>query len=703
MYVCLIISFIIFGIHLSYTVLKVKNNRELTTKYIHANKLLSSLLAMVAIIVLVYVKALYGSNYINDFINSCIVLFTMLAFVFSIVNVVENELANSTRGNSFVDTIKNYLYKRNREREVNCSDTYKSRIKSILIPAIYIIYVVFISGIYEIYFTNITEWNFSYKAIIVPIMLGVVIISSIFFFLSFVLRGRMYERLLIFLLSVCILFYIQTNFLNERIVLRGSYVESNWWSISTNVLFWLTGLFFAFKIKISGKVKKILQILVLLLLLIQVPVLPVLFFNSFSNGEGKRYALDGSEQYEIGSEENVIVFVLDSFYSGYFDYFTETYPQYNAFFSDFEYYNDANARAFGTALSFPSFLTGTDVDNTVSMIETNYRSWHSESANYFYDTMHEMGYTINLYTDSAIYSGGAENMVGKIDNVVEVGELYSETSVRAYIGLLRESGYRVVPLAIKNFLCVLDSNEINVINLHTTEMDLSDDPSAISDFQEEVNIGIDYYNSDYFYSLLDGLSNRKNKKCLIIQHLFGMHTDYEELEGLIYPNEIQGKEEKALLGCFVVLNQYFSEMKKLGVYDNSTIIIVADHGMAALSKNSPLVLIKPANSSIEQLEINNAPIDLQNDLLPTILYSVNADIPDYYNGIPIQILDEDAKRSRVTRVYEYSAKYPRAQKCNGMGDSVVNYYKEYEFVGKVKEFDFESSSYTEHPIVDYWW
>jgi len=49
--------------------------------------------------------------------------------------------------------------------------------------------------------------------------------------------------------------------------------------------------------------------------------------------------------------------------------------------------------------------------------------------------------------------------------------------------------------------------------------------------------------------------------------------------------------------CFEMLNIYFGEMKELGVYDNSAIILLADHGHGSSQKRTASLFIKPVGAT----------------------------------------------------------------------------------------------------------
>ncbi len=83
-----------------------------------------------------------------------------------------------------------------------------------------------------------------------------------------------------------------------------------------------------------------------------------------------------------------------------------------------------------------------------------------------------------------------------------------------------------------------------------------------------------------------------------------------------------------------ITSYYLKELKRLGVYDNSTIIITADHGDWVASMDlpematSPILLYKPANAPAEPVKVSSAPIS-HSDYFGTILDALGQSYAKY--------------------------------------------------------------------------
>jgi hypothetical protein len=117
-------------------------------------------------------------------------------------------------------------------------------------------------------------------------------------------------------------------------------------------------------------------------------------------------------------------------------------------------------------------------------------------------------------------------------------------------------------------------------------------------------------------------------------HLMGAHYPYmmdENAERL----EVEGTREDQCRGALRIVEEYARQLKELGVYDQTTIIVTADHGQWYLTPDdigeptTPVLLVKPAGqSSRAALQVSDTPTG-HLDIPGTILLEAGGD-PDAY-------------------------------------------------------------------------
>ena len=111
-----------------------------------------------------------------------------------------------------------------------------------------------------------------------------------------------------------------------------------------------------------------------------------------------------------------------------------------------------------------------------------------------------------------------------------------------------------------------------------------------------------------------------------------------------------------------IVREYMDKLKSLGVYDDATIIVMADHGshdLANYPDSTPMFMIKEPHRRSEEMKISSAPIYFA-DLMST--YLVNAGLFDEETdrelfGSSIYDFDDDSVRERVANYRRVDKNY----------------------------------------------
>ena len=123
-------------------------------------------------------------------------------------------------------------------------------------------------------------------------------------------------------------------------------------------------------------------------------------------------------------------------------------------------------------------------------------------------------------------------------------------------------------------------------------------------------------------------------------------------------------------GSMKIIFEYIEQLKELDMYDNSTIVITADHGenyiydsakVSLLSDlqlqktSNPIMLVKPANQSWEGIVQNSAPVS-HTELIASIVSAINPQAAAAY-GSTLEDIDESADRERIFTFTRYDLPY----------------------------------------------
>ena len=357
--------------------------------------------------------------------------------------------------------------------------------------------------------------------------------------------------------------------------------------------------------------------------------------------------MSGKDQFKVASDENIIVFVLDTYGSTRFEAAMEAYPEIKEGLHDFTYYNNADCAYYCTFPSMTHMLTGNPFDFEVELSQVwMNESWQTERAVSFYETLHKEGYVCNLFSpDTGYVYGDFNNLTGKWDNV---GPMKAVVDQKQLIKLMTKlSIYRYVPYVLKPRFEVLTLEFGGVVSYE-------------GDVAPTDNNGIFYQNLSE-----GGLSIGEDmEKALIIQHLFGAHKPWTIDENAMIVEEAEVNQ--TLRGLSVIVEEYLAQMQELGIYDNATIIVMADHGAWYGGDTQPLFLIKQSGETHDQMQVNAAPISSA-DFQATIMHTIGADPTQY--GTTIYDWEPGDVRERSVYMRINNEEYPEVS-----GSSFNVYY-----------------------------
>lgn len=580
---------------------------------------------------------------------------------------------------------------------------FSKRIRIILIPAASLCYMVTVFGVCESYFANLSDWKFTFTDFALPSLLFFVCLT-----LFFTIVGAMvlqYDDCKLFsalLSALCVISYIQNAALNDNRILDGSEINEYfcfgtvgifnfliWTSLCVGVVL-LCVKYRKFCLYTSGAagLLMIMQIVPLIVMLIQAPD------KSLKPSEQVMYNLDGSKQYEISSEENVIVLIMDTFSMEDARKVIANDTSMCSELSDFIFFDNISTETFYTAFSMPSLLTAHELEYSISLLDAYKNCWNSSNADTFYSIMHSNGYDVRLYTDTAAYCGGAENMVDKIDNIDNVSFVYTSEKVKTYFAMLKLSMYKYVPNFLKPVFMIGGEKEVNRFTHVPAAYDADYSDWYNLSFNSSI-YGISVFNHDLYNGIQNHCIVSDDRKICTFIHAWGMHEPY-----YLDSQWQQGTKDDASNLCMKIVTAYVEKFKEIGVYDNSTIIVTADHGVHYINGCAPAMLIKPKGHTSNSITRNSAPGVLQTDLLPTILDSIGQDSTRI--GTSLFKLDENASRERFVLDFTTKYQFPLCPKITALGNASYNCYDKYLLQGQVD--DYEALEYEGcYPITDYWW
>ncbi|MBQ7671078.1 MAG: sulfatase-like hydrolase/transferase [Clostridia bacterium] len=184
---------------------------------------------------------------------------------------------------------------------------------------------------------------------------------------------------------------------------------------------------------------------------------------------------------------------------------------------------------------------------------------------------------------------------------------------------LKRNGYKI-KIYTQNFYCYRDGTPFGGVadnlSYYTGDSNMYDldDPAVCS------------------LILNNGLSLDGNEKSYILIHLSGCHSPYNMDENANRASDPSMSQH--LRGCMKMIYSYIDEMKRLGVYDDSTIVITGDHPAALSDYDVPwqprltALFVKPSGST-GKLKFSSAEVSQEN-LIPTLVKSAEIKTSNEY-------------------------------------------------------------------------
>lgn len=525
-----------------------------------------------------------------------------------------------------------------------------------LLPVTLFFAMLYIFGPTEVYFGNLGEFAFSYSDFVFAMLAKAVLYTLICALVISLLPERVFYIVLCIVLGIGIAAYTQLMFFNESLKANAG-VGVDWSEftpqLACNTIIWLVliGLPIAAGIVFRKYRKLMITVGSAFLLCVQLAGAASLVFSHPEDWkrtyEEVGLGMTGDAQFTVSENKNIIVFLLDYFSNDYLTEILAAYPDALEPLKDFTYYSNADSTYFSTFPSVSHMLTSYPYDNTKTIDEWHADSWNSARANAYYDALAKAGY--RSYVFSTCFKatiGQATDMQGKIANIAL--QRLSDIQVNRDLltkQLLLLSGYRLAPYLIKPKLA--GGSEF----LSTSVVRLTYQSGEIPLYME---------NFEYFEALKQhGLRTDASSNYFIFQHLNGTHQNYTTNEYCEQSDKSVTSLAQTGKGCLYLLDHYFNELKRLGVYDDATIIVTSDHGDAGTCPQI-IYFIKTAGETHDSYLENTAPIS-HKEFMPTVLDAAGAlDAIDDGDARSIFDIDEDEERERTVTFLWRDDAYPLA-------------------------------------------
>lgn len=491
----------------------------------------------------------------------------------------------------------------------------------------------------QLILNNLAEFKIPYFDFLVATVLIALITTLVYTITSvLVLSDRLFRVFGALLFGILLAGYIQGNFMNGEMNIMDGSLQT--WSLQTkliNSVMWivivLVSVFLNFQ-KAKRKIGRVCQAVCIYLCLTQAVSLVYMVFSADFHSKGDEFLITASHALELDDENNVVVFILDWFDRQIMDQILEKDPEFERELADFTCYVNASSRYAFTGQSIPYMLTNVEWEKGMS--DKQYAEYAYQNGSLLGDIYSRGGYSIGVYTGSQYVAAPAKELLINYSKDVKIRLRHEQTMYT----MSKASKYKMAPFVIKRAFNYATSDIGDIIS----------------------NSGIWKTNDDIlFHEMIDwrGLSVTKNdgyNGAFRFYHMKGAHLMYtmdEEFRRIVGDGGSQLGQSR---GSMKIVYEYIDNMKKLGVYDNATIIITADHGQNThvgigssdqsdiVLTSSPILYVKLPNEHNDRVKYSYAPVS-HTEFAATVINAVGLSTDIY--GRTFEQIPEDEDRERV--------------------------------------------------------
>lgn len=332
--------------------------------------------------------------------------------------------------------------------------------------------------------------------------------------------------------------------------------------------------------------------------------------------------------YTVGTEENLLVLVLDSVDADQFAQALAEDPDLSRRLEGFTWYRNAMGLSDPTKYGLPALLTGQAYTQPVDYAGFIAAAYADAP---LYTMLAGDVWDARFFTDSRYVSLDA----GVVDNLARE-ELAVNDPAGLTRDLLRLCAFRYAPHFLKPQLWMYSNVFLPYAQAQGEPVYEVTDPAFDARLREE------------------GLEATVERAFRLI-HLTGMHPPYTMDADCQY--QAQGvTAQEQMRGCLRLAEDYLEQLRALGVYDRSAVLILADHGTDTVHR--PLLLLKRPGETGE-MAVNDAPVSYADLPATYVALLTGAQAGTELWSIPqgqarTRLYYHESSRNNVFNLHEYS-------------------------------------------------
>lgn len=396
--------------------------------------------------------------------------------------------------------------------------------------------------------------------------------------------------------SLCV--FVQNHFLSSYLpVLTGDPIDwsqYSGWNIASLALWGGVFALFIVLVFVRPRVVQILgySLLALLLCTEAVNMTIDLASATYVNETSDEYFTEAG-LYETSTAGNVVVLISDTFEGTYMNAILEEYPEVRDLLSDCTYYDNVTGTSVFTYFSYAKIMTGMD-------FPIGYHAWNGVRQCFENETtlsmLRDNGWDAGYYTTFSPPASVKDKVINYSDEPA-----HPDTKGKLLLTklLIRNSLFRSAPHFLKSRFVTFTQEYQNLKDGHSSaDWYLENDRKVFTHLRDESLTAVD------------------GKPRYTLVQLWGVHepshinADFENVE---WEDNVPVLERKIQAGRaqLTLLRTYLDRLKEAGTYDDTTVILTADHGFNMRLYTT--FIVKEAHRAEDGFRVDHTPLSVQDD------------------------------------------------------------------------------------------
>ena len=486
------------------------------------------------------------------------------------------------------------------EETIECKTKKKADKSGAFVLALVSSFLLTVYAPLETYFTNKNEFWFDFFDIVGAELIGFLAIFGVLFG-GLLLARKIHEkcyRFFYLLGSICLLeVYLEGTFfvkglplLDGRRIDWSQYASRRILTISAFLVITVAMGIALWKLAFP-KLEEIVKIgFSLLGAVLFVTLLSLMVMN---NGLERKeiMVINKNNEFDYSTTQNLAILIIDSVEAGLFNEVLEKHPEYRETLKDFTYYSDMLATYTQTAYSVGYIMTGGQwYEDQKEDYEDYINRGYASSP--FLDKLEQQGFRIGMYIME--FMPQKCDRIFRFDNVKKCPpfhvDLLNYWKVQGKV-----VGIRYAPFELKRF-CNVDTKDFISSRKDTQNADIYSDN-----------------NRDFYLDLKKREIQKTSDRIFKLLHIEGAHVPFNYDKDVNYTEN--GTFETSTEATFTIVSTWLEKLQEAGVYDNSALIIMADHGLSLTDdpkgRQHPVFFVKGMNEHADSLRISDAPVSFE--------------------------------------------------------------------------------------------